>query len=65
MKNKKKPGKNVFQIKLNGKPYRWAARYSVNGFKVYVGCFKTEDEAIQALARHKARHAAKNALKAF
>jgi len=64
MKNKKKPGKNVFQIKLNGKPYRWAARYSLNGFKVYVGCFKTEAEAIQALARHKARQAAKNALKA-
>jgi hypothetical protein len=63
MKTKKKPGKNVFLRKRNGVPYRWWGRYSLNGFKFYVGCFKTEAEAIEAVAKHKAKQTAKIALK--
>jgi len=46
----KKPKKNqcVFPMFRNGKVYRWIVKYTVNKCRVYVGCFKTEAEAIAA-----------------
>jgi hypothetical protein len=39
----------VFLIKRNGKPYRYMARITVKFAKHYLGCFKTEEEAIKAV----------------
>lgn len=56
---KYKNPKYVYQIFLNGKPYRWAARFTVNGVKRYIGCFLTEAEALAAVKKAKARLAEK------
>jgi len=69
MRNKKNP-KYVYPIMLKGKPYRWAARFTINGVKRYIGCFLTEAEALAAVKKAKTRlaekrvssHQAKNAL---
>jgi hypothetical protein len=63
---KYKNPKYVYQIFLKGKPYRWAARFTVDGLKKYIGCFLTEAEALAAVekarAKIKSKHSAKNAL---
>jgi hypothetical protein len=38
----------VFLYKLNGEPYRWIVRFTVNKERKYVGCFKDHGEACQA-----------------
>jgi hypothetical protein len=49
--NKDKP-RYVFVIKKNGKPYRYMARVTVKFDKKYLGCFKTEDEAVKAVKKY-------------
>lgn len=51
----KKQPKFIFILKKDGLPYRYMVRYSIDGFKKYVGCFKTESQAMQALERSLAR----------
>jgi hypothetical protein len=48
MNRKKSKNKCVFLIKRNGKPYRYMVRTYINKERRYVGCFKTEDEAVNA-----------------
>ena len=48
MNRKKNKNKCVFLYKLNGQPYRWIVRFTVNKEKRYVGCYKSHDEACQA-----------------
>jgi len=38
----------VFLYKLNGQPYRWVVRFTVNKERRYIGCFKEHGEACQA-----------------
>lgn len=38
----------VFVIKRNGKPYRYMARTALNNTKIYLGCYKTPEEAHDA-----------------
>lgn len=51
----RKPPKFIFPIVKNGATYRYMVRYSIEGFKKYVGCFETEAQAVQALERSLAR----------
>jgi hypothetical protein len=48
MNRKKNKNKCVFLYKLNGQPYRWIVRFTVNKEKRYVGCYKSHDEASAA-----------------
>lgn len=47
--------KHVYPIMLNGKIYRWAARFTINGVKRYIGCFMTEAEALAAVKAAKVK----------
>lgn len=42
----------VFEVKKNGETYRFIVRITMNGFKEYIGCFKTREDAV--IARDKA-----------
>lgn len=42
----------VFPQKLNGKIYRYVVKVTVSGVREYIGCFKTEDDALTALNAH-------------
>jgi len=53
----------VFAIKRNGEIYRYMARYTDNGFRVYLGCFKTEAEAVAAYQAKLEKEKAKGARK--
>jgi hypothetical protein len=47
--NKKEvKSKCVFLMKRNGKPYRYMVRTYIDKERRYIGCFKTEQEAIIA-----------------
>lgn len=49
--NSKKP-RYVFVIKRNGKPYRYMARVTFKFLKIYLGCYKTQDEAVAAVKKY-------------
>lgn len=49
--NSKKP-RYVFVIKRDGKPYRYMARVIVKFLKIYLGCFKTQEEAVVAVKKY-------------
>jgi hypothetical protein len=40
--------KFVFCQKRNGEPYRWIVKFRADKRLVYLGCFKTEREAVDA-----------------
>lgn len=42
-----KPG-CVFLMKRNGEAYRWVVKTTINRERVYVGCFETKEQAINA-----------------
>ncbi|NDC55519.1 MAG: hypothetical protein EBZ69_01665 [Alphaproteobacteria bacterium] len=42
----------VFLMKRNGLPYRWIVKTTVNRERVYLGCFKTKEEAVKAWKKH-------------
>ncbi len=46
-RNKTKP-ECVFLMKKDGKPYRYMVRTYINKERRYIGCFKTQDEAVKA-----------------
>jgi hypothetical protein len=46
--NKRKP-QYVFAVKKNGKVYRYMARITRNFMQIYLGCFKTQKEAVAAV----------------
>jgi hypothetical protein len=48
MNRKKNKNKCVFLYKLNGQPYRWIVRFTINKERRYIGCFKEHGEACQA-----------------
>ncbi|NCX93101.1 MAG: hypothetical protein EBX40_00280 [Gammaproteobacteria bacterium] len=48
MNRKRAKHRCVFLYKLNGKPYRWVVRFTVNKERRYIGCFKDHGEACQA-----------------
>jgi hypothetical protein len=41
----------VFLMKRKGVPYRWIVKTTVNRERVYLGCFKTKEEAVKAWNR--------------
>lgn len=49
--NNKKP-RYVFTIKKNGKPYRYMARINISFKRIYLGCFKTQSEAVEAVEKY-------------
>lgn len=49
--NEEKP-RYVFTLKRNGKPYRYMARVTVKFVKIYLGCFKTQREAVRAVEKY-------------
>ena len=46
--NRKDKPRCVFVIKRNGKPYRYMTRTVLNNTKIYLGCYKTPEEAHEA-----------------
>jgi hypothetical protein len=46
--NPKKPT-HVFAIKRNGKVYRYMARISKGSFRIYLGCFEKQSDAVLAV----------------
>ena len=51
-RNKKKP-QYVFAIKKDGKVYRYMARLTGRKHeKIYLGCFKTQAEAVRAVEKY-------------
>lgn len=50
-RNLDKP-QHVFVIRRDGKPYRYMARVTVKFEKKYLGCFKTEAEAVTAVKKY-------------
>lgn len=52
--NCKNNGKTcVFKINKNGKPYRYVARTTIKTKTHYLGCYKTEQEAVDAYNKFK------------
>lgn len=49
--NNRKP-RYVFTIKKDGKPYRYMARVNVSFKRIYLGCFKTQGEAVAAVEKY-------------
>ena len=49
--NRKKPT-YVFAIKRDGKVYRYMARVTVQFNKIYLGCYKTQEEAVVAVKKY-------------
>lgn len=52
MNLKSKKPTYVFALKKNGKVYRYMARIIVNYRKIYLGCFKTQGEAVNAVKNY-------------
>lgn len=50
LKTKKYPC--IFETTRNGKPYRYIVKLTVHHERKYIGCFKTEDEAISAYLQY-------------
>ena len=46
--NTKKKAQYVFVVKRDGKPYRYMVRRIIDNTRHYIGCFKTEEEAVIA-----------------
>jgi hypothetical protein len=42
----------VFVIRKDGKPYRYMARVTIKFEKIYLGCFKTQTEAVTAVEKY-------------
>ena len=42
----------VFVLKRDGKPYRYMARVTVKFRKIYLGCYKTQEEAVSAVKKY-------------
>ena len=42
----------VFLLKRNGKPYRYMARVTIKFRKIYLGCYKTQEEAVSAVKKY-------------
>lgn len=49
--NKRKP-RHVFAVKKDGKVYRYMARVNISFKKIYLGCFKTQGEAVAAVEKY-------------
>jgi hypothetical protein len=49
--NKRKP-RYVFAIKRDGKVYRYMARINISFKRIYLGCFKTQGEAVAAVEKY-------------
>lgn len=47
--------KFIFPIKRNGEIYRYMVRFTINQEKIYVGCFKSVEDAKRARDNHKLR----------
>jgi hypothetical protein len=45
--------KFVFCQKRNGEPYRWIVKFRADKRLVYLGCFKSEREAVDAYEAYK------------
>ena len=52
--------KYVFPIKKNGKIYRYMVRFIENGYRTYIGCFKTQEEAVIALNNYESKRKGKH-----
>jgi hypothetical protein len=52
MNTKENKERFVFAMMKDGKVYRYMVRFTQNGYKEYVGCFKTKEEAIAARNLH-------------
>lgn len=55
MNKKEVKSKCVFLMKRNGKPYRYMVRTYIDKERRYIGCFKTEQEAIIAYNKFMAK----------
>jgi hypothetical protein len=42
----------VFVLKRDGKPYRYMARVTIKFKKIYLGCYKTQTEAVAAVKKY-------------
>jgi hypothetical protein len=52
--NSRKDSKTcVFKINKDGKPYRYVARTTIKTKTHYLGCYKTEQEAVNAYVKFK------------
>lgn len=49
----------VFPVKRNGEIYRYVVKVTHNRERVYVGCYKSKEEAIHAHKLYMTKHAAK------
>ena len=52
MNIKKTKPRYVFVIKKDGKPYRYMARVNISFKRIYLGCFKTQTEAVAAVDKY-------------
>jgi len=56
MNRKNEKPKYVFEMKRNGLPYRWIVKFKVKKQLVYLGCFKSQEAAVEAYEKYRIKH---------